>query len=213
MPTPGPWNRVPTKEALNIVRKILSEQPAPMKVHDLYKLALQKPCKPPGDAAVIQTAHGPIIPPYDHAVRSMRFVFKGQILLFIILISDPSYLKRSILPCLVRRGEAEQIHTTVTLSAEELQQRLQNMNKAQRKSASQKSEQMIFAWRLKSPRTPPEPKPEPIVFGGEVGVGHDWSHLNKRRQRSRREGVARDVAWLKELGTARSTASAGARQA
>lgn len=122
-----------------------------------------------------------------------------------------SYLKRVVLPALVSRGEIEQIHTQVILSPEEIQQRLQRMTKAQRKSASQKSEQSVFAWRLKAPQNPPKPKPisKPEVFGKEVGVGEDWSHLNKRRQRSRSESVLRDVAWVKELNAARSTAPAG----
>lgn len=37
------------------------------------------------------------------------------------------------------------------------------------------------------------------MFGAEVGVGEDWSHLNKRRQRAREGKVARDVTWLKDL--------------
>jgi len=43
------------------------------------------------------------------------------------------------------------------------------------------------------------------VFGGEVGVGEDWSHLNKRRRRARDEKVARDVKWMEKLQTARAT--------
>ena len=50
------------------------------------------------------------------------------------------YLKRVVLPRLVTQGEVEQIHLKVTLSAEELQQRLQSMTKAQRKSATQRAE-------------------------------------------------------------------------
>jgi hypothetical protein len=43
------------------------------------------------------------------------------------------------------------------------------------------------------------------VFGWEVGVGEDWSHLNKRlgRRRAREEKVARDVKWLEKLQSAR----------
>jgi hypothetical protein len=41
------------------------------------------------------------------------------------------------------------------------------------------------------------------VFGTEVGVGEDWSHLNKRRQRARGEKVTRDVKWMKKLESAR----------
>jgi hypothetical protein len=41
------------------------------------------------------------------------------------------------------------------------------------------------------------------TFGAEVGVGEDWSHLNKRRRRVREEKVARDVKWLEKLQSAR----------
>lgn len=41
------------------------------------------------------------------------------------------------------------------------------------------------------------------AFGAEVGVGEDWSHLNKRRRRVREEKVSRDVKWLKQLQSAR----------
>jgi hypothetical protein len=46
------------------------------------------------------------------------------------------------------------------------------------------------------------------VFGAEVGVGEDWSHLNKRRRRAREEKVARDVQWIEKLQRARATATA-----
>lgn len=115
-----------------------------------------------------------------------------------------------MLPRLVSLGDVEQIHIKVTLSAEELEQRLQSMTKAQRKSAIQRPEQSIWGWRLKSPQSPSKPKSEPVVFGQEVGVGEDWSHLNKRRHRTRRESIGRDIAWLKELAAARLPASTNA---
>lgn len=37
------------------------------------------------------------------------------------------------------------------------------------------------------------------VFGAEVGVGKDWSHLNKRRQRVRKEKVLKDVKWFERV--------------
>lgn len=43
------------------------------------------------------------------------------------------------------------------------------------------------------------------VFGTEVGVGEDWSHLNKRRRRAREGKVSRDVRWIRRLERARST--------
>ena len=46
---------------------------------------------------------------------------------------------------------------------------------------------------------------EEEAFGAEVGVGEDWSHLNKRRQRAREEKVARDVKWMKKVQRARAS--------
>jgi hypothetical protein len=43
------------------------------------------------------------------------------------------------------------------------------------------------------------------VFGAEVGVGEDWSHLNKRRRRAREEKVSRDVKWIRKLQKARNS--------
>lgn len=43
------------------------------------------------------------------------------------------------------------------------------------------------------------------VFGAKVGVGEDWSHLNKRRGRARGEKVARDVKWVEKLQMARAS--------
>lgn len=55
---------------------------------------------------------------------------------------------------------------------------------------------------------PPKPKKEPKVFGTEVGVGEDWSHLNKRRQRAREGKVTRDVVWMKDVETLRKSHAA-----
>ena len=58
----------------------------------------------------------------------------------------------------------------------------------------------VWRWEIPVRKVPAEKKE---IFGKEVGVGEDWSHLNKRRQRKREEKVERDVAWLKELEEAR----------
>ena len=46
---------------------------------------------------------------------------------------------------------------------------------------------------------------EEEVFGAEVGVGGDWSHLNKRRRRVREEKVMRDVRWIRKVQKARNS--------
>lgn len=102
--------------------------------------------------------------------------------------------------------EVEKYHTVQTLSAEEIQHRLAVMSKSARKAKGNLSSTTIgvWLWRMTArPQTPPKLKEEEPVFGAEVGVGEDWSHLNKRRQRAREEKVTRDVAWLKDLESIR----------
>jgi len=98
--------------------------------------------------------------------------------------------------------EVEKFHTARTLSDEEIQHRLATMSKSARKAKgdSLPTKTDVWLWRARErPPPPPEPKKEKPVFGAEVGVGEDWSHLNKRRQRARGEKVARDVTWLRDL--------------
>ena len=107
--------------------------------------------------------------------------------------------------------EIEKYHTVRTLSNEEIQHRLSTMSKSARKAKgdSLPTTMSVWLWKMKTrPPPPPEPKKEKVVFGAEVGVGEDWSHLNKRRQRAREEKVGRDVSWLKDLVTIRQEQTA-----
>ena len=117
-----------------------------------------------------------------------------------------SYLKSAVLPALAKKNEIKRVHTTVTFTKEEMEARLQNLDKAARRTANVHSTQAVFAWKPKAPVPKPKPKPVPEVFGKEVGVGEDWSHLNRRRRRAREASVARDVAWLRELEQVRKDA-------
>lgn len=87
------------------------------------------------------------------------------------------------------------------MTPEELAARKDNLPKSARQAAEQGMAHE-WAWRQKPvhPRNPPKPK---VVFGQEVGVGEDFSHLSKRRQRTREETVTREVEWLHELEKAR----------
>lgn len=114
-------------------------------------------------------------------------------------------MKRVLLPNLVQRKEVEQIHVKPTITAEEKAQKLKTLSKAQRQTKAVKdATHGYFGWRVAQLQNPPKPKPQVEVFGASVGVGEDWSHLNKRRQNAREEKVRRDVDWLKELRAARS---------
>ena len=113
------------------------------------------------------------------------------------------YLKTVILPHMRDNiREIEKYHAVRTLSDEEMQHRLATMSKSARKAKGEllPTTTDVWLWRTRArPSPPPEPKKEKPVFGIEVGVGEDWSHLNKRRQRARGEKVARDVTWLRDL--------------
>ncbi|KAL4253677.1 hypothetical protein ABKN59_003751 [Abortiporus biennis] len=183
------WQRSPTKKALDIVRTIIKGHSTPLTTHQLYNLAVQHET---GRPVTYEREHNHASnqPPHpENAIRSM------------------AYLKRVVLPNLVVRNEVQKIHTTRTLSEEEVQQRLQTMTKAARKTAHLPTTVDEWRWQLKTPPavkvTPP---PEP-VFGTEVGVGEDWTHLNRRRRRAREEKISRNVAWMNELKKARDNAS------
>ncbi|KAH9941278.1 uncharacterized protein BXZ73DRAFT_42261 [Epithele typhae] len=68
----------------------------------------------------------------------------------------------------------------------------------------------VKTWRWDFMEAPTQSKTKPVEkapYGAEVGVGEDFSHLNKRRQRSRVRHVTRDVSWMKELDEVRRIAA------
>ena len=117
-------------------------------------------------------------------------------------------MKSAVLPALAKKNEIQRVYTTVTFTQEEIAARISKLDKAAQRTANLQATQAVFAWKPKPQQAPPKPKPEPVVFGKEVGVGEDWSHLNKRRRRARAASVARDVGWLRELESARKEALA-----
>ena len=99
------------------------------------------------------------------------------------------------------------MHTKREMTAEEESKLQPNMSKG-KKTAPIPSGHWLWLWQLKAPVEEKPPRPEKKTFGAEVGVGEDWSHLNKRRQRARQEKVGRDVQWLRELKKAEAEAKA-----
>jgi hypothetical protein len=86
------------------------------------------------------------------------------------------------------------------------------MSKAQLKKTSVEAlSQPVSAWlwqlvdKSKEPPRRAEEEESEGVFGAEVGVGEDWSHLNKRRRRAREEQVTRDARWMRTVERARSS--------
>lgn len=80
---------------------------------------------------------------------------------------------------------------------------------AKKTSAAALSQKPVSTWvwqlvdRPKKSHVNSTKEKDEKVFGAEVGVGEDWSHLNKRRRRAREEKVARDVKWIEKVQKAR----------
>lgn len=102
------------------------------------------------------------------------------------------------------------------LSPAEIEQRKSTMSKAHLKkiSATTLSEPLsTWMWKLADKTTfsskggEVQDEGKDDAFGAEVGVGEDWGHLNKRRQRTREEQVERDVKWVTKLRRVRGRVS------
>lgn len=148
----------------------------------------------------------PPMPPHpEHPIRSVRCVFRGRksSLLIAETGSSSRYLKTVVLPDLVATHKVEKIHTTRVGNA--AVSSLVTKSKATPVPPSKATPVQAWLWQLRShPPTPPKVAAAKPVYGAEVGVGEDWSHLSKRRRRSRIGKVGRDLAtlkaWEKSLG-------------
>lgn len=107
-------------------------------------------------------------------------------------------MRRQVLPDLMRTKDVRRVYLANEPSPEELGQR----KPAGRKGNGPSSTHGVWRFECRNRPTVPKPKEE-VVFGADVGIGADWSHLNKRRQRARVLSVVRDMRWLRKLETAR----------
>ncbi|KAI0646114.1 hypothetical protein C8Q79DRAFT_1000547 [Trametes meyenii] len=123
------------------------------------------------------------------------------------VIPSMRYLKRVVMEDLKNGDKVEKIYTKQVLTEEELSKLKANMGKTSKKAHTLPTHVELWRWQLKT-ATPETPVSEKKAFGEQVGVGADWSHLNKRRERARNEKVRRDVRWLRELETARKEETA-----
>ena len=100
----------------------------------------------------------------------------------------------------------------------EVEQKLQAMTKSARKQQAELLSAPVNTWLWRA-KLQPAPKPvtksvqspeekakellgPPRFTSAAVGLGEDWSHLNKRRQRARKAKVQRDVVWMWKLQNA-----------
>ena len=119
-----------------------------------------------------------------------------------------SYLKKVVLPALEEENFIKKVHTVREMTKEEHAVSKKAMSKVARKAAA---EGMMHEWLWQRKGAMPVQKPQPpkVLDAKEIVYGQDISHLNKRRQRSRRETYARELEWVNELEKAKI---AGARR-
>ena len=184
-------------EARNLVLGLISQNP-PLTIQDLYKLTTKEQQAQQPETSDPNSLPNPSMRCVCHTARAPRGCAHHP------PPPPPRYLKKVVLPDLEQEGVVEKVHTKEPLSEEELERMRANLAKSRKtKPVALSSHVAYWRWQLRQARDEEPPKEEKRRFGTEVGVGEDWSHLNKRRQRAREEKVARDVAWLKELEAAR----------
>ncbi|KAI0278326.1 hypothetical protein BC826DRAFT_866315, partial [Russula brevipes] len=183
------WSRQTSSEARNIVLGVIKSHDAPISTRDLFEKVVKVEAPPPSGEPLkpwerLRNVKYP--PPHpDHPIRSV------------------TYLKRIVLEELVRTQDVKKVHIKRVLSPAEIEQRMATMSKAQLKKTSVEAlSQPVSTWlwqlvdKSKAPPRRAEEEESKGVFGAEVGVGDDWSHLNKRRRRAREEDVTRDARWM-----------------
>ncbi|KAF8500385.1 hypothetical protein F5888DRAFT_1681637 [Russula emetica] len=190
------WPKQASSEARNIVIGVIKSHNEPISTRDVFELAVKVPAPPGANgepltpwAKYLRNSKPPPSHP-NHPVRSL------------------TYLKQTIL-------EDLKVHIKRVLSPAEIEQRMATMSKAHAKKTSVAALShpvSTWMWQLVDKSKLKESSLEGAkkdkdeeVFGAEVGVREDWSHLNKRRRRAREEKVARDVKWIEKLQSARAS--------
>ncbi|KAF8636048.1 hypothetical protein AX17_003843 [Amanita inopinata Kibby_2008] len=173
------------REGLRIVKDVIKNNisPSGLTTTEIFRLAVRSQPSPSFEPPFVPENEPPFIPHPYHPVRSVK------------------YLKKKILPVLEGNGVIRMRNVTRNLSPLASASEQDASKAARDASAASSARQHIWAWIPVDQRTLPKPKipqPERPVFGAQVGVGEDWSHLNRRRQRARVEKVARDVLMMKE---------------
>ncbi|KAF8157035.1 hypothetical protein B0H34DRAFT_711749 [Crassisporium funariophilum] len=195
--------QIAIREGVNIVRNLLKENRFPngFTNQQMFKAAVRQP-PPPGFepykvisppqpkfvARKLQKWEIEKLPPSiapthpEHPVRSVKFL-KTEIL---PILEGLKLLKIVRQPRVVNiEGEVEEPLPTGKVTQQKKKKALSDME---------------FLWKAIDPATlpkPPAPTPPKVVVGTEVGVGVDFSHLNKRRRRARVEKVSNAVTRMK----------------
>ncbi|KZT22782.1 hypothetical protein NEOLEDRAFT_1180684 [Neolentinus lepideus HHB14362 ss-1] len=193
------WTPYVTAEALRIVRNVMKSTGNPMSTKEIFKLAVaqkpQKPIDPPPPIIKVRKDGSIKQIPYpshpEHPIRSVR------------------YLKQVVLPAMEHSLEIEKFHTKAALSQTEIEGRLASLSKSANKAkqaAISGTLQSVWLWRFRS-EPPPQQEKEELekLYGEEVGVGRDLSHLSKRRRAARVKKVEKAVKFMRSVQLARKT--------
>lgn len=188
------WPRYCTPQARDVVLNIVRSN-SPLSSKDIFKLAIQTAQPASADTQLkldLSKFRGHPPPQPTSPVRSIRYNLTVSCLHCLTCISR--YLKKVVLPALATEKEVEKFHTKIV-------KQTQTTN--------------VWLWRVKEHRqsrlAAVDASSEPPLTGtaslspAAVGVGEDWSHLNKRRQRARERKVARDLARLSTLQAGNAT--------
>ncbi|KAF5383212.1 hypothetical protein D9615_004954 [Tricholomella constricta] len=190
-------NQTALKEGVAIVRNIIAKNPPPTgyTTLELYKLAIKEqpspefkpptqhtiPTRPKLDAKgqIKQATPSPEPPNPTHPVRSMTF------------------LKHNILPFLEGRRELQKTRAERILAHTSLPTK--NVKKG-KPAPDGPATETVWVWAPADPNSWPKQSttaPPKEVYGEDLGVGEDLSHLSKRRERARRAKIRADVHAMK----------------
>lgn len=226
----GPSKEIP-RHGLEIVRKLVSTNPEGLTTKEIFALALKE--KPPVSfkyealplAPVKYGASGhlrqpaPLPPHPEHPIRSVRCVLYPNNRASSMFMKSNSYLKQAILPVLEGKNEVKLFRILREHVINQPHSKDTNTGKGKKKSQAappppETRVKHAYVWKLVDRKRLAiqtagriKIKPKKPAFGVEVGVGEDWSHLNKRRQRARMGKVARDVQKMVELRKLRRKAA------
>lgn len=179
------WPRYCLPRARRIALGIIKANP-PLSTQDIFRLAN-------GSDATTQPPSAKVAAENTKRIlnltgyRGVKPPFTGS------QIRSVRYLKKVVLPSLANDKEIEKFHT--------------------RTESKQSRTTDVWLWRVKD-RTPSAQHATKTPSSGitdlppaAVGVGEDWSHLNKRRQRAREKKVERDLKRMMTLQDAKREAA------
>ncbi|KAI6106581.1 hypothetical protein EDD16DRAFT_1623180 [Pisolithus croceorrhizus] len=185
------WPRYCLPRARKIALGIIKAN-APLSTQDIFRLANGNATAQPPSAQVAAANTTRILKLTGY--RGVKPPFTGS------QIRSVRYLKKVVLPSLANDKEIEKFHTKI----ESKQSRTTDVWLWRVKDRKQSAQSQQATTRNTAETLPPGIADLPPAA---VGVGEDWSHLNKRRQRAREKKVERDLKRMMTLQDAKREAA------